>query len=259
MKKAVEECSKNVFTGSIIIFGINGAGKSSLMAHIAEIEAFNEERTRLGNIALEKVCKNFDIDPIEKTHFVYSKEKMSFKKEGFYSRKSHDFDPKKMGIQSEAPKGVECCFLPEYSVPCVDEAQTYWPSRDGGENGGKNYQFSFHEKKRHNNLMILMTTPDAMLIDKRIRNSSIGIHIMERKNYEKGTKLTIVWNVRVILAGNLNHYLSCSESEKKNFYTDLTIIRNKTIYDVYDAQSERHLFTDDMTREQILEAIKENA
>ena len=255
MSSSYEERLKKVFTGSIIIFGINGVGKSSLMAHVAEIESFNEERTRLGNIALEKVCKNFGIEPVEKTHFVYSKEKMTFRKEGFYLRESHKFDPKRLGIQTEAPEGVKCCFLPEYSVLCVDEAQTYWPSRDGGENSGKNYQFSYHEKKRHNNLMLLLTTPDAILIDKRIRNSSIGIHIMERKNYEKGNKFRIVWNVRVILAGNLNYYLTCNENDKKHLYKDLIIIRDKTIYNVYDAESEKHLFTDGMTKEQILEAL----
>lgn len=256
MSSYSEELAKKVFTGSIIIFGINGAGKSSLMAHIAELEAFNNVRTRLGNIALAKVCENFGIETKELSHFVYSKEKMTFNKSGYYTRESHTFDPKKMGIQTEAPEGVECCFLPEYTVACVDEAQTYWPSRDGGENSGKNYQFSLHEKKRHNNLFIIMTTPDAILIDKRIRNSSIGIHIIERKNYKKGTKLKIVWKVRVVLAGNLNHYISCSENEKKHFYKDLVIIRNKTIYDVYDAESEKHLFTDGMIKEQILEGIK---
>ncbi len=250
-----EVLNEKVLTASIIIFGINGAGKSSLMAHLAEKEAFNADRTRLGNIALKKVCKQFDISPVKLPHFVYSAEKMNFTKLGFYKRESHDIDPKKIGIQTEAPEDVECCFIPEYSVVCIDEAQTFYPSRDGGENNGKNYQFSVHEKRRHQNLLFLMTTPNAILIDKRIRNNSIGIHIMKRKNVKHDFKQKVIWDIRYIQAGNLNHYLTCSSNEQRNFYTETTIVCEKNIYNTYDAESQKHLFFDGMKKEQILESI----
>ncbi len=256
MIQELDDILNNVQSASIIIFGINGAGKSSLMAHLAEQQAFNYNRTRLGNLALKSICHKFNIPPCELNHFVWSGDKMFFTKTGYYTRESHDVDPSKIGIQTEAPDDVECCFLVEYGVYCIDEAQTYYPSRDGGENSGKNYQFSAHEKKRHNNITFLMTTPDGILIDKRIRSNSIGIHIMKRSNVEhKDGRQKIVWHVRYISAGKLNHYLTCSAIEQKNFYKNGTIVCEKNIYNTYDSESSKHLFSDGMTKEQILEAI----
>ena len=249
--------SHEEFFGSVMISGVNGAGKTSLATYLAKNETFNYKRIRYANAELEKVCKEFDIPFKPMTHFTYSTEKMFFKETGYYIRESHDIDARKVGIQSEAPEGVECCFIPTGAVVILDEYQSVMPSRDGGEDKGKNYQFSVHEKKRHNDNYFIMTTPEFILVDKRIRNISSGIYIHKRTNEKlKDGREKITWHVSIIPYGQINAVLSRPEEKRYKGLKKEKIVCYDDIYDMYDSKSCKKLFTKGLTREQILRAME---
>lgn len=225
-----------------IIFGGNGKGKTSLMAYFLNESAFDDVRLCKARAELKKVNKMFNLNIPEPKHFTYAdgKDKYKFQKFGYSSRYNIELFPRKLGIQSEAPEGTECQFILPYATLGIDEAQTYFPSRDGDV---QPHQFSFFEKHRHNNLNIYMATTRAKLIDVRIRDLAVGMYIKDRtiKRNKYGTK-NITWTVDYIDIGNWESYLNAPIDEKSKYSEEKKFTCDYDIYNIYDPESCKELF-----------------
>ncbi len=223
-----------------IIFGGNGKGKTSLMAFFLNESSFDDERLCKARAELKKVNEKFNLNIPEPKHFTYANGEYNFRKFGYSDRKNIELFPEKLGIQSEAPEGVECQFILPYATLGIDEAQTWFPSRDGEV---KPYQFSFFEKHRHNNLDIYLATTRAKLIDLRIRDIACGMYIKKRTiTKNKYDTINVTWTVDYIDIGNWEGYLSAPSDEKKKFSEERRYTCNYNIYDIYDPESCKELF-----------------
>ncbi len=227
-----------------IIFGANGRGKSSLMTHFLNESAYNRERIIAGQRAYKRLALENNFQAQVPQHFTYltgGEGDAIFRKEGYRKRLSLALDAGKIGIQSEAPKDVQCQFIPEYATLGIDEAQTWFSSRDGQVQG---YQFSFFEKHRHNNLDIYMTTTRAKLIDLRIRALSSGMAIRERRMWFKSDgSVKIEWIVEYIDVGYIDDYLDCPLKERKQFYSLEKVVCDYNVFKLYNPESCKNLFS----------------
>ena len=231
-----------------IISGVtNGIGKTSLMTYFLNESAFNVERIRNGQRSLSNLSEQlgFDVDIPE--HFTYLNGEANFFKLYHKKRRNLRLYPERFGIQSEAPEGVKCQFIPEWSTLGIDEAQTWFPSRDGDI---KPYQFSAFEKHRHNNLDIYMATTRAKLIDLRIRDISQGIFVRDRKiRYSKYDEMIIDWFVDYIPAGNMEKYLESKPQDQKLYCSKEKITANYNVFNIYDPEGHKHLFHEGFNKE----------
>lgn len=235
-----------------IIFGSNGAGKSSLMNFYLNESAFDFERIRAGLNRLDALSYNLDIDIPKPKHLTFLNGQTNFKKDGFTKRENLIVDPYRVGIQSQAPEKVRLQFIPEFSTIGFDEAQTYWPSRDK-ENDTQNYQFCWFEKHRHNNLDVYFTTTRALLIDKRIRVLCSGTHIIDRKVKMDGWGRTrIIWTVNKINVGDIDSYVSASKKERSLYSVRQKIVCPYNIYNLYDSEGMKELFFKGFSEEQLV-------
>lgn len=226
----------------MILFGKNGVGKSSLMNYFLNESAFDYQRIKKGQVALSLLKEEKNINVLQPRHFTFVNGSATFRKFGCSKRKSFDLNPEALGIQSEAPEGVVCQFIPEYSTLGIDEAQTWFSSREGHV---QNYQFSFFEKHRHNNLDIFLSTTRAKLIDLRIRALSSGFFIKERKvNINQYGEYSIVWKGDFIDVGDIDDYLSASPSEKNRYSIPKMYCANYNVFDIYNPEEHKHLFSD---------------
>ncbi len=254
--KETQVGTPGVPTGAVIIWGINGAGKSTLACKMCLDETFNSKRIRLGNQALNTFLKMRGLQPRQMTHFTYVSEKATFKRVGYKYREGHIFEPRDLGIQREAPEGKKCVYMPAYSVWWIDEAQEIYPSRDGGENKAENYQYGVQEKKRHQDLYFIMTTPDAMLVDKRVRNSSSGIYIKQRVNTSLGdNRQRITWFVDRIPYGQVNNYLTAAPEDKWKYCKPDVITTEEDLYSMFNSKSRKRDFEEGLSDEQILASL----
>lgn len=224
-----------------IISGVtNGIGKTSLMMYFLNESAFNVERIKKGKRALMQLNRLLGTDREIPEHFTHLNGKANFTKLYHNIRKVIDLEPEDFGIQSEAPKGVKCQFIPEWSTLGIDEAQTWLSSRDGKV---KPYQFSAYEKHRHNNLDIYMATTRPMLIDLRIRDLSQGIFVRERKiRYGRYREMIIDWFVDFIPAGNMDAYLDSKPQDKKHYCSKEKITAVYNVFNIYDSEGYKPLF-----------------
>ena len=231
-----------------IISGLtNGIGKTSLMTHFLNESAYNRERIRNGQRALKELSNSLDIDIKIPEHFTYLNGDATFFKIYHDSRKNLRLYPERFGIQTEAPEDVKCQFIPEWSTLGIDEAQTWFPSRDGDI---KPWQFSAFEKHRHNNLDIYMATTRAKLIDLRIRDISQGIFIYDRKTtYGKHNQINIEWYFDFITAGNMECYLDAKPQDKKHYCSKEKVTADYNVFDIYDPEGHKHLFYDGFNAE----------
>lgn len=223
-----------------IIFGSNGKGKSSLQAHFLNESAFDYARIRQGVREVKELEAQFNVKIPIPQHFTYLNGTAVFRKAYNTRRQNLYLDPGRLGIQSEAPEGVKCQFILPYATLGIDEAQTWFSSRDGHV---ENYQFSFFEKHRHNNLNIIMTTTRAMLIDKRIRDLSEGFFIKDRQiTIRKDGSMLVDWYVDHIPVGSIDAYLSVKPSEQRHYRSREKITADYNVFDLYDPEGCKYLF-----------------
>ena len=223
-----------------IIFGSNGVGKSSLMTHFLNESAFDARRIFQGQ--KEVFCLNQDLGLNIPTpdHLTYLNGAATFRKVGFDPRENLQLYPGRLGIQSEAPEDVKCQFILPYATLGIDEAQTWFSSRDGHV---ENYQFSFFEKHRHNNLNIYMSTTRARLIDLRIRELAQGMHVLSRKVTEDGYgRMKVEWLVNLIDVGEMEGYINAPIQDRKLYARKTKITCNRNIFEIYDPESCKDLF-----------------
>ena len=218
-----------------IIFGSNGVGKSSLMNHFLNESAFDHDRIYQGQEEIYWLNQEYGIDISTPQHMTYLNGTATFQKDGYDARENLQLYPERLGIQSEAPEGVKCQFILPYATLGIDEAQTWFSSRDGHV---QNYQFSFFEKHRHNNLNIYMSTTRARLIDLRIRELAQGMHVLERKIIENkfGSK-SIEWTVNLIPVGEIDGYINANPKDRKQFAKRAKILCGRDIFEIYDPES----------------------
>ena len=218
-----------------IIFGANGAGKSSLMAHLLNQSAFDYERIRAGREEVQRLNEAFGYNIPTPKHFTYVNGTAIFQRNGYSKRMNLSLDPARLGIQSEAPEGVKCQFILPYATLGIDEAQTWFPSRDGAV---QNYQFSFFEKHRHNNLNILFSTTRAKLIDLRIRALCDAYYVKERPvDEDKNGNVKVTWYVDHIPVGCIDSYLDAGPTEQKYYCEKEKIVAKYNVFDIYDPTS----------------------
>ena len=218
-----------------IIFGANGTGKSSLMAHFLNQSAFDYERIAEGSAEVEYMNETFGYNIPIPEHFTYMNGTAVFQRNGYDGRQNLSLDPARLGIQSEAPEGVKCQFILPYATLGIDEAQTWFPSRDGAV---QNYQFSFFEKHRHNNLNIFFSTPRAKMIDLRIRKLSDAYFIKNRTVHrDESGKISVTWNVDYIPVGNIDLYDDASINERKYYCENTKIHADYNVFEIYDPES----------------------
>ena len=231
-----------------IISGVtNGIGKTSLMTFFLNESAFNVERIHNGQRALRNLGEQLGFDIEIPKHFTYLNGEANFFKLYHDKRRNLRLYPERFGIQSEAPEGVKCQFIPEWSTLGIDEAQTWFPSRDGDI---KSYQFSAFEKHRHNNLDIYMATTRPKLIDLRIRDISQGMFIYKRDiKHDKYNQMIIDWYFDFIPAGNIEGYLDAKPEEKKKFCSKEKATANYNVFDIYDPEGHKHLFYEGFNEE----------
>ena len=110
------------------------------MNYFLNESAYDTQRIKAGKRAYEYLLNCNKVQAEIPSHFTYTTESSLFRKEGYKKRESLDLDAGRIGIQAEAPEGVICQFIPEWATLGIDEAQTWFSSRDGGTQG---YQFSF--------------------------------------------------------------------------------------------------------------------
>lgn len=234
----------------LIIFGANGVGKSSLAGFIANESAFDLKRIRKCRKEVEKANKLYTLDVPKPTHCVYVNDNWCFRREFHSSRKALPLYPDKLGILAEAPKGAECQFILPCSLLVIDEAQSYYPSRDGETKEPKNYKLVYPEKSRHADIDMIFTTPRAMMIDARIRRISAGLHVTKRDiSIDKRGGMKIVWTVDYIPVGELDNYLSCKPAEKRKFCKKLKIVCDYNIFKIYDHKGQNRYFYEGFNKE----------
>lgn len=224
-----------------IIFGGNGKGKSSLMNFFLNESAFDADRIREGHDEIKLINEEYGINLPKPKHLTYLNGTALFQKFRYSSRANLYLDPARLGIQAEAPEGVKCQHILPYGTLGIDEAQTWFASRD--KDVGGNYVFSFFEKHRHNNLDIYMSTTRAKLIDKRIRELACGMYIKDRKvTKDRYGGKHIKWFVDDIDVGNIDAYLDASPKDKKYYFRRKIITCDYDIYKIYDPESQKYLF-----------------
>lgn len=224
-----------------IIFGGNGKGKSSLMNHFLNESAFDAARIREGYREIDRLNEEYGIFMPKPKHLTYLNGTAVFRKFRYNPRANLELDPGRLGIQAEAPEGVKCQHILPFATLGIDEAQTWFASRD--KEAGGNYVFSFFEKHRHNNLDIYMSTTRAMLIDKRIRELACGIHVKERTiKFDRYGGMHINWYVDCIDVGEIDAYLDAAPKERKQYCSREKITCDYDVFKIYDPESQKHLF-----------------
>ena len=225
-----------------MISGPNGVGKSSLMNFFLNESAFDYQRIRAGQKKIEEMNKVFGWDIPVPVHLTYLNGESMFRKDGYRPRMNLEFIPDRFGIQTEAPKDIQCQFILPYATIGCDEAPTWFGSR---ECSIENYQFSAFEKHRHHDLDIYLTGTRQVALDRRIREISRGMHVRKRKvTYGKYGITKIEWFIDLIDVGNIDAYINSSSVDKKHYYSREKITCLYDIFKIYDSQSESHLYYD---------------
>ena len=211
------------------------------MTYFLNESAFDAARIREGYKEIDFLNEEYGISMPKPKHLTYVNGSAVFRKFRYNPRANLELDPARIGIQSEAPEGVKCQHILPYATLGIDEAQTWFASRD--KEVGGNYVFSFFEKHRHNNLNIYMSTTRAKLIDKRIRELACGIYINERKVLiDRYGGMHIKWYVDFINVGEIDAYLDAAPKERKYYYNRQKITCDYNVFNIYDHESQKSLF-----------------
>lgn len=232
-----------------IIFGAPGAGKTSFLAYLLNESAFDYESNQLARYFWREKVESLGARIQTPQHFTYFNGEMTFKKAGYTPRKNYMLYPERLGIQKNAPEGVICQYINRGSTLGITEAHKYWASRNG-QSTITSYQFTFFLEHRHNDLTIYLDSQRPMMIDKNIRDISIGYSIVKRRN--KGH--TVEWDIDVIQESFIEAYLNAkSKKEKRELSTRQKFVCPYDIYEIYDSQGCSSDFTEGYSAEQLEE------
>ncbi len=231
-----------------IIFGPNGYGKTSLMNHFGNINAFDTARNLAGNRFIQNINEAYGLNIAKKKHLVYSSEECTFKKENYRKRDALKVNPKALGIQGEAPDGVICQYIDRYATLLIDEGQKHFPSTQDLPV----HVLAFFEMHRHYDLDIYLACTRAMKINKSIRELAQGIKINGKEviTGPDGVK-KVIWDVDCIPTGMIDDYLSCSPAEKRKCRIRQKIKADYNIYSLYNSTSHAEEFYKDYKKMKI--------
>ncbi len=211
--------------------GVYGAGKSSYLAKIGNDCAFNFERIRCARSWLKSFYEENDVDFGVPNHFVYSTDKMFFRREGYYKRESHDFDPFKFGIQELATEGVECAFQPKFSDIIIDEGHKFYPS----DTEIPLYMKSAVNMQRHIEANMHIASPRFMNIHKEFRVNAYGCYMKGKTVDITEDKIYIKWYYDLIEPGDIDAYCNASIRDRKKFCHHMVDVEKKAnVFKIYD-------------------------
>ena len=216
-----------------IIFGPPRIGKTAFMVHQLNIAAFDYERNRAMQKALEfKNANGFNLT-IPK-HCASANFDIRFRKPGYYPREARIIDPKKLGFGGPDRKTH---FLLPYETIGIMEAQEFFNSRRYSE--FEPWQSNLFEQHGHNNLRFLLDTQRPGLIDKNIREISNFIEIrsldvvFDKKQWFKH----MTWTIREFdNSGAVDEYMR-SGKQDRSLYTQTKVTSQMNILKSYDSWS----------------------
>ena len=218
-----------------IIFAKPGMGKTSLMTHLLNMQAFNKER----NLAmqyelLQKINAGFRKINTIPIHCVSANYTCTFKRFRYTPRHNRVINPYRLGF---ANKFVKIHFNLPYEVIGITEAQKYLNSRMSLY--FPDWQSRWYESHRHDNLDIYLDTQRPMLIDINIRELSSFIEVVNltihRDKY--GTIKGMTWKVRLIEDSQAFDKYMQSGKKDKDCYTETEITAEYNVFECYDSQS----------------------
>ncbi len=218
-----------------IIFAPPRTGKTVLMTHLANTEAFNYDRNaRMRREIRLKQMTGFDAIKTVPVHCVSANYDMSFRKFRYRVRYNRRINPYRLGF---ANPFVETHFNLPYEVICITEAQKYLNSRMSMY--FPDWQSRWYEQHGHNNLDIYLDTQRPMLIDVNIRELSQFIEIVRLDvDYDcYGQPKALRWLVRRIDNSAMYDKYITSGKQDRSCYTEDYIIAEYNVFACYDSQS----------------------
>lgn len=221
-----------------IISGLNGHGKTSLMAHFGHEAIFDRERNRamLREVALLN-ANGFRLTAPQ--HAVASSIACNFKKLGKTPRVPRIINPLRLGFQDGAPFKMH--FTLPFETYLIDEAQMYFSSKNS--KGLPAYQSAWFEEHRHSDLNIYMATPAPILIHKDIRRLASCINVESKDvRYDRYGDCRITWRCKYIDAGNIDKYLDAKPREIKKYYKNIKIVADYDIHTQYNSKGCKYKF-----------------
>jgi len=217
-----------------IIFAPPRTGKTSLMTHLLNEQAFNRERNRaMYNEIIQKQANGFNKLTIPQ-HCVSANYDITFRKFRYSPRQNRLINPYRLGFDN---KFVKTHFTLPYEVIGITEAQKYLNSRMSMY--FPEWQSRWYEQHGHNNLDIFLDTQRPMLIDVNIRELAQFIEIVKLdisfNEYKKVNSMQ--WLLRKIDNSSLFDKYIASGKKDKDCYTEKTIIADYNVFNCYDSQS----------------------
>ncbi len=216
-----------------IIFAPPGFGKTVLLTHLANMEAFNRDRIRAMQNEIKLKNENgFNLSvPI---HCVASNYDMVFRKFGYSPRMSRRINPFRLGF---ANNDVKTHFVLPHEFIAITEGQKYFNSR-------KSQTFPawvsrFYEQHRHNDLDVYIDVQRPMLIDATIRELAqfVEIQKLDIKKDKSGKPITLTWSVRRFENSKMfDKYMASGGTDKTTYQKD-TIVAKYNVFELYDSQS----------------------
>lgn len=221
-----------------IITGLNGHGKTSLMAHFGREAIFDRERNR----AMQNEVALLNANGFRLTapqHAVASSFACTFKKLGKSPRLPRIINPSRLGFQEGAPYKMH--FSLPFETYLIDEAQMYYSSKS--PKGLPSYQSAWFEEHRHDDLNIYLATPAPILIHKDIRRLASCINVENKiVRYDRYGDCKITWNCRYIEAGNIDKYIDANAKELKRYYKKIQFIADYDIHRQYNSKGCKYKF-----------------
>ncbi len=217
-----------------IIFAPPRTGKTCLMTHLANLAAFDRQRTKA--MQEELFLKSFNgFDAIETLppHCVAANYDITLRK--FLHRPMHSrrINPYRLGFANEF---VKTHFSIPYEFYCITEAQKYLNSRMF--QFYPDWQSRFYEQHGHNYLDFLLDTQRPELIDANIRSLSSFIEVLDldiqTDIFNKPHRLE--WTVRKIPNCSLYERYMSSGKKDRSCYEEEIITADYNVFASYDSR-----------------------
>lgn len=218
-----------------IIFAPPRTGKTCFMTHTACTYAFDRERNRAMQRALEsKIANGFKAIKTIPQHCVSANYDMTLRKFGYRPRTNRHINPYRLGFKNDM---VKTHYNFPYEAIFITEAQKYLNSRMS-----RNYpdwQSRWYEQHGHNDLDIFLDTQRPMLIDVNIRELSQFIEIVKLDIFYDGfgRPNKLVWLIRRIPNSQAFDLYMSTGKKDKSCYTEETVIADYNVFACYDSQS----------------------
>lgn len=218
-----------------IIFAPPRTGKTCLMTHLLNQQAFKRERNRkMQREIVSKQQNGFNSIKTIPIHCVSANYDITFKKFGYSPRLSRRINPYRLGFNN---KFVKTHYSLPYEVIGITEAQKYLNSRMSMY--FPEWQSRWYEQHGHNNIDIFLDTQRPMLIDVNIRELASFIEVIKLKiDYDKyGRIKSLKWKIRKIDNSSLFDKYMASGKQDKSCYIEEEITANYNVFECYDSQN----------------------